>query len=174
MLLRIDKRLVVHVVELHFAVSEGACGTQQRNQAVFSFRSIQQSCHQLEVVYKSDVHVVVGQLGNGFDNRSRALEVRTLSRADTIGQRAPCRTSVSGRACHLTKRSVVGDGQSSVAQCGIECLVLSVFHFRKVDQVCRNQVCVIVIITILRRRKAVRLHLFISYEVCFQRFVQLL
>ena len=85
MLLCIDQRVVVHVVELHFAVSECTCCTQQCDDAVFTFWCIQQSCHQLEVVYHTNVHVVVGQFCYRLDDRCRTIEVSTLRRADTVG-----------------------------------------------------------------------------------------
>lgn len=61
-----------------------------------------------------------------------------------------------------------------MAQYGVQSLVLSVFHFCKVDQVCCDQVCVIIIITMTRSSQAVCLDLIISFEVSLQSFIQLL
>ena len=61
-----------------------------------------------------------------------------------------------------------------MTQYGVQSLVLSVFHLCKVDQVCCDHVCIIVIITIFRSSQAVCLDLIISFEVSLQSFIQLL
>ena len=125
-------------------------------------------------MYQTDVHVVVGHLGYGLDDRCRALVVCTLCRGDTIGQRCPCLTSISGCACQLTKRCVVGDGQGSVGQSGVQSLVFLVLSLSEVDDVVAEPVSIVIVITIFRASQAVFLNLFVTDEVSLQSFIQLI
>nr|VUD30767.1 Uncharacterised protein [Raoultella sp. NCTC 9187] len=56
LLLRFFQHFVIDVAELHLTVAENRCGTQQRDQAMASFRRIQQPFEELEVVHHADVH----------------------------------------------------------------------------------------------------------------------
>ena len=53
-----------------------------------------------------------------------------------------------------------------MAQDRVKSLVLSVLMLGKVDQICRNIICVIVIISVLRSVQTVGADLLISIKVC--------
>ena len=79
MLLSLDQGLVIQIVKLHLAVSKHAGCTQQGDQAFLALRSIKKACHDLEVMYHTDVHIIIGHLGYRLDNSGRALEVSALA-----------------------------------------------------------------------------------------------
>ena len=59
MLLSFDQSVVVDIVELHFAVSEVACCSEESDDTILTFLSIKETGHELEVVYHTDVHVII-------------------------------------------------------------------------------------------------------------------
>ena len=148
MALGVEQGFVVQIVELHFAVAEHAGRLDQGDEAVFAFLRIQQPGHDLEVVDHADVHVVVGHLGHGFDDRRGALDVRALRRADPVGQRLPRPASVGRRPEELAEGRIVGNGQGPVAENGIQGAVLAVLLLREVDEVRRDEVRVIVVVQV--------------------------
>ena len=118
-------------------------------------------------MYHTDVHIIIGHLGYRLDNSGRALEVSALAWADSVRQRQPCMASVCRRTGHLAEWGIIGNGQSTMAQDRVKSLVLSVLMLGKVDQICRNIICVIVIISVLRSVQSVGADLLISIKVCF-------
>ena len=61
-----------------------------------------------------------------------------------------------------------------MGQSGVQCLVFLVLMLCEVDDVVAEEVCVVIVITILRSSQAVFLYLLISDEVSLQCFVQLI
>ena len=61
-----------------------------------------------------------------------------------------------------------------MGQSGVQRLVLLVLMLCEVDDVVAEEVCVVIVVTILRSCQAVFLYLLLSYEVSLQCFVELI